>query len=62
MIKFEFVQYNFLEEEASISINRLLWEKASNILHWSFIKPIIKDPLKDIDFDSIEVNFSICEP
>ena len=27
-----------------------------------FIKPIRKDQLKDIDFDSIEVILSICEP
>ena len=43
-------------------LNRLVWEKDINILHWFCIKPIIKDQLKDIDFDSIEVNFCIREP
>ena len=56
------MQYNFLEEEAIIALNRLLWEKAMNILHWFCIKPIRKYQLKDIDFDSIEVNFSTSEP
>ena len=43
-------------------LNRLLWEKAINILHWFFIKQIRKDQLKDPDFDLIEVNFRIREP
>ena len=52
----------FLEEEYFIVLNRMLWEKAIHILHWSCIKPIRRDQLKDLEFDSIEVNFSIREP
>ena len=40
----------------------MLWEKSINILHWFCIKPIRKGQLKNLDFDSIEVNFSIREP
>ena len=42
-------------------VNRLLREKAINILHCSCIKPIRKDQLKYPDFDLIEVNSSIRE-
>ena len=62
MINFEFVHYNNFEEEDFIVLNRLLWEKSANILHWSCIKPNRKYQLKDLDFDSIEVNFIIREP
>ena len=43
-------------------LNRLLWEKAINILHCFFIITIRKDQLKDLEFDLIEVKFSIREP
>ena len=56
------MQYGFLEEESFIVLNRLLWSKAIDILHWFFIEPIRKDQLKDLEFDSIEVILSICEP
>ena len=34
MIKFEFVRYKSLGEKAFIALNRLLWKKAINLLHW----------------------------
>ena len=52
----------YLEEEDFIALNTLLWSKDINILHWFFIKPIRKDHLKDLEFDSIAVNFITREP
>ena len=42
-MKFEFVIYKKIEEEAFIALDALLWEKAIYILHWFYIKSIRKD-------------------
>ena len=47
-----------LYEDDFIALNKLLWAKAINILHWFLNKPIRKYRLKDPDFDLIEVSVS----